>query len=295
MDLQSLRYFRVVARHQHISRAAEELMVAQPSLSRSIARLEADLGVPLFDRRGRQVRLNGSGEAFLRRVDRILGEMDDARRELTDASGKVEGTVALASETMLTLLGALSEFRAAEPGIRVRLYQSRADSMQRLLRVREVDFCVASQPLEGAALELRELVTEEVLLAVPPDHRLAGRDRVSVAELDGEPFIAPRPGYWPRELGDRLFERAGAAPDIVCEGDEPGSIQYLIEAGLGVGLIPAMARDSATRAEVAWVRLDTEEAARTLTLAWHRDAYLSAAARRFRDFVTDWFADRIRP
>ncbi|KOG85386.1 LysR family transcriptional regulator, partial [Streptomyces varsoviensis] len=87
MDLLSLRCFQVVARHEHISRAAAELRVAQPSVSRTIARLEAGLGVRLFDRNGRQVRLNQYGAAFLRRVDRALGELDDARRELADAAG----------------------------------------------------------------------------------------------------------------------------------------------------------------------------------------------------------------
>lgn len=290
MDLQNLRYFQVVARHQHISRAAEELLVAQPSLSRAIARLEADLGVPLFDRRGRQIRLNAQGEAFLRRVDRVLSELDDARRELTDAAGEVEGTVSVAAETILTLAAALSAFRGTEPGIGVRLYQSHAESMVRRLRLREVDFCVASQPLEGTALRSLVLMREKVLLAVPPDHPWAGRASASVEEVAREPFIVPRPGHWQRVLADRLFERAGVLPSIVCEGDEPGAIQDLIGAGLGVGLIPSMARRAGTHAEVAWLEVEAEDCERELSLVWHRDAYLSAAARRFRDFVSEYYA-----
>lgn len=98
MDLLQLRYFQAVARREHISQAAEELRVAQPSVSRTIARLEKELGVPLFDRRGRQVRLNSYGVAFLRRVDRALSELDEARRELSDAAGLGHGRVTVAAE-----------------------------------------------------------------------------------------------------------------------------------------------------------------------------------------------------
>ncbi|WP_017559527.1 LysR family transcriptional regulator [Nocardiopsis baichengensis] len=289
MDLQALRYFQAVARHQHISRAAEELMVAQPSLSRAVARLEADLGTVLFDRRGRRIRLNAQGEAFLRRVERVLGELDDARRELAGVPGEAGGTVSVAAETMLTLTGVLAGFRRAEPGVGFHLHQAHAEAMPRLLRDRRVDFCAASQPLAGGDLCGRELLREEVLLAVPQDHPWAARRSVRIEELAREPFVVPRPGYWQRALADRLFERAGVLPTIVYEGDEPGAMQDLIGAGLGVGLIPAVAREAGTRAAVAWLRGEAQDCERVLTLVWHRDAHLSPAARRFRDFAAGHF------
>ena len=91
VDLLQLRYFQAVARHQHVSRAAAELHVAQPALSRAIARLEAELGVPLFDRRGRRVRLNRFGAMFLARAERALGELDQGQHELRDAAGLAQG------------------------------------------------------------------------------------------------------------------------------------------------------------------------------------------------------------
>ncbi|MEC4017546.1 LysR family transcriptional regulator [Streptomyces sp. H27-D2] len=286
MDLLALRYFQTVARHEHISRAADELHVAQPSVSRMIARLEAELGVSLFDRQGRQVRLNRYGTAFLRRVDRALSELDDARREIEDTAGLSLGTVSVAAETLLTLTGLLANFRTEHPGVGVRLFQSSAEAMVRQLRSREVDFCVASQPLAGPALRSVELVREEVLLAVPRDHPMASRERVSVGELAGEPFITTRPGHWQRALLDKLFTDAGLKPLITCEGDEPGATQDLISAGLGVGLIPAMSRQAATHAPVAWLHLDAPDCYRTLTLVWREDGYLSTAARQFRELAT---------
>ncbi|WP_030882338.1 LysR family transcriptional regulator [Streptomyces sp. NRRL S-1868] len=283
MDLLSLRYFLAVARHQHISRAAEELRVAQPSVSRTVIRLEAELGVPLFDRRGRSVRLNAHGAALLRRVDRALAELDDARREMTDAAGGAPGRVAVAAETLLQLAGVLSAFRARRPGATVRLFQAPVDSMRQHLRTAEVDFALASQPLAGPELCTSRLAREEVLLAVPWTHPLAPRDRVTVAELAGEGFVSTRPGHWQRVLLERLFAREGLAPQVVCEGDEAAATPELIGAGVGIGLMPAVARRSlGEHGPVSWLRLDAADCHRTLTLVWRRDAYLSPAAREFR-------------
>ncbi|WP_158880342.1 LysR family transcriptional regulator [Amycolatopsis anabasis] len=291
MDLLPLRYFQVVARHEHISRAAEELRVAQPSISRTIARLETELGVPLFDRQGRQIRLNRFGAAFLRRVNRALAELDDARQELTDAAGLEHGTVAVASETLLTLTKLLADFRNEHPGIGIQLYQATAERMAQQLAARQVDLCLASQPVAGPALHTVELVREEVMLAVPPAHPLAARRRIPVDALADEPIITTRPGYWQRALTDRLFAAAGLTPNVVVEGDELGPLQFLIHAGLGVGLIPAMSRRAGTYPAVGWVHLNSPDSHRVLSIVWREDAYLSAAAQRFRDFVIHRPAD----
>jgi DNA-binding transcriptional LysR family regulator len=286
VDLLQLRYFQAVARREHVSRAAAELRVAQPSLSRTIARLEAEVGVPLFDRQGRRVRLNRYGAAFLRRVDRALAELDDGRRELADAAGLEHGTVAVAVETLLTLTPMLPSI-AEHPGIGLRVFQSSADAMLHQLRAGEVDLCVASQPLEGPSLRAIEIVREEVLLAVPPAHAFAGRKRVKVAELAGEPFVTTRPGHWQRALADRLFAQAGAQPNVTCEGDEPAAIRPLISAGLGIGLLPAISRQTTDHPPVAWLHVDAPDCRRVLRLVWREDAYLSAAAQRFRDVAAD--------
>ncbi|MEU9125229.1 LysR substrate-binding domain-containing protein [Streptomyces sp. NPDC048506] len=294
MDLLSLRYFRAVARREHISRAAEELRVAQPSVSRTIARLEAELGVPLFDRQGRTIRLNRYGAAFLARVERALGELDDARRELADAAGLDGGTVTVAAETLLPFTELLGGFRAAHPGVTVRCFQSTPEVMLEQLRSREVDLCIASQPLPGPGLGTVRLLREEVLLVVPAGHPLADRERASVADIADEPFICTRPGHWQRALLEQLFATIGRRPVITCEGDEPGATHFLVMAGLGVGLMPSIARTELAGAPLAWLRLDTPDCVRTLSLVRREDGYLSAAARRFRDLAVAHFAERAR-
>ncbi|KPI30842.1 LysR family transcriptional regulator [Streptomyces sp. NPDC048253] len=288
MDLLQLRYFQTVARYEHISRAAEELSVAQPSLSRTIARLEAELGSTLFERQGRGIKLNEYGSLFLRHVDRALSELDDGIRAVREAGELGLGRVSIACETLLTITTVLGSFRATQPYADVRLFQSNAEEMQRQLRVGEVDFCVASQQLNGTHLESLELTREEVLLAVPRGHRLDGRESVTIREIADEPFVTTRKGHWQRTLLETLFASEGLTPLLSCEGDEPGASQVLISAGLGIGLIPAMSRQAGTetRVPVAWVHLDAPACHRVLTLVWRRDAYLSEAALRLREFIT---------
>jgi DNA-binding transcriptional LysR family regulator len=289
VDLLQLRYFQAVARHEHVSRAAEELRVAQPALSRSIARLEAELGVALFDRRGRRVTLNRFGAAFGTRVAAALSELDQARSELHDAAGLAHGSVAVAAETLRTITDLIAAFLAEHPDVSFRLFQSSAPNMSAQLQAGEADLCFASQPVQAGALESAELFREEVLLCVPPAHRLAGRGRVTIEDLAGEPFVTTRPGYWVRALADRLFADSGHEPPAVaCEGDEPSAIRGLISAGVGIGLLPRLGRQ-APHPPVAWLHLDAPGCQRTLSVVWRRDAYLSAAARGFRDFAVSHF------
>ncbi|MFI7637349.1 LysR family transcriptional regulator [Nonomuraea sp. NPDC049400] len=287
MDLNTLRQFVVVARLEHLSRAAEELRVAQPSLSRTIARLESELGTPLFDRSGR-LRLNDAGKLFLGYVERSLGELDAGRRAVAEAISEGAGTVRLASETFLTLTGPLAAYKRAHPDIEVELRWMAAEDMARHLRAQEVDLCVASQPISAEGLTAVQLLDDAVGVATPLGHPLAGRTSVSIDELAGQPFVSARKGHWQRRLLDRLFAARGLTPKIVCEVDEPSAIADLISAGLGIGLVPAFAQRSSMRTTAAWIAVDSPDCRRAVTLYWGADSHLSTAARLMRTTITSW-------
>ncbi|RVU28022.1 LysR family transcriptional regulator [Streptomyces antnestii] len=287
MDLHALEQFLVVARLEHLSRAAGELHVAQPSLSRTVARLEAELGAPLFDRAGR-LRLNESGRRFRDHVERSLGELEAGRRAVAEAAREGVGSVRLASETFLTITGPLAVFKTAHPDIDVELHQMPAVDMHRALRTREVDLCVASQPIRGDGLDSVHLHDEQVWLTAPPGHRLASRASVGVEELRDEPFVISRPGHWQRRLLDRLFAGHNLMPRIVCEGDEPAALAGLVIAGIGLSLIPAMARDSDLSALGAWIAIDDTACRRILTLHRSADSRLSKAAQLMHATLVAW-------
>jgi DNA-binding transcriptional LysR family regulator len=287
VELNPLRQFLVVARLEHLSRAADELRVAQPSLSRTIARLEAELGTPLFDRGGR-LRLNDAGKLFREHVERSLGELEAGRRAVAEATGEGLGSVRLASETFLTLTGPLAAYKQAHPAVEIGLHWSSAEDMARRLRAQDVDLCVASQPIHADGLESVTLFEEAVGVGVPLGHPLAGRTSVTVEDLAGQPIVTAREGHWVRRLLDRLFAARGLTPKVVCESDEPTAIADLIGAGLGIGLVPAFALRSATRAPATWIAVDSPDCRRTVTLYWGADSHLSTAARLMRATIAEW-------
>lgn len=292
MELQQLKYFQTVAHLQHFTRAAEALFISQPSLSRSIARLEEELGAPLFDREGRQVRLNRLGQTFLKRVERAFNELEEGQRELQDLIGPEKGQVSLAflhTFGVRLLPRLLSAFRAEHPNISFRLFQNSAGVMLHQLEMGEIDLCFASPIYDKPGVAWAHLMTEEIFLAVPPGHPLATRQSVKLAEAANEYFISLKPGYALRTIADQLCRQAGFEPKVAFEGEEITTARGLVAAGLGVTLVPALAWQGVT--DPLPVRLHIEEplAQRTISLAWVEERYLSAAARLFRDFVIEHF------
>jgi LysR family hydrogen peroxide-inducible transcriptional activator len=175
MEMQQLRYVVAVARTGNFSRAAEQCHVSQPSLSQQIQKLEDELGERLFDRMKREVKLTSHGETFLRRAVRILEEVDAAKREATDAQDLLRGTLTIGVLPTIApylLPDTLAKFTEKFPGVEIVVQEDTTARLLKLAHGYEIDFALASQPIQDARLEVRELFTEELLLALPPGHPL---------------------------------------------------------------------------------------------------------------------------
>lgn len=149
MELLQLQYFLEVARLEHVTEAARSLHVTQSSLSKTIQRLEEDLGVPLFDRTGRKLRLNEFGNKFIRRAERALFELEQGKQEISDLSRGESGTLKLAVTTASTLPQMMREFRKKRPNIQFHVQMLTTLEMVTLLHRGEVDFCLSSSPFQG--------------------------------------------------------------------------------------------------------------------------------------------------
>ncbi|HLG76550.1 MAG TPA: LysR family transcriptional regulator [Ktedonobacteraceae bacterium] len=290
MDLLQLSYFRAVARSEHMTRAAEELGIAQPSLSKTIARLEEELGVELFDRQGRGIQLNQFGRVLAVRVERIFAELEEAKRELADLAGSSQGHIALASTSTPILPDLLKTFRASHPEIRFRLYQNPTPAMLHQLENGEIDLCIVSPLVDLPGICCLPLREEEILLMVPVGHRLASRSSVDLSELAYEEFVSLRPGYSIRDITDDLCRRVGFIPNVAFEGDEPSSLRNLAMAGLGIAFVSASSLNNWTSTLVRPLHIDYPPCRRSIGLAWLEKRYLSLAACQFRQFVIDYFA-----
>lgn len=293
MELRQLEYFAVVARTEHITEAAGELGITQPALSRAMARLERDVGVALFDHRGRSVRLSRYGQALLRHVERALGALEEARRELTDLSDRDAGVIAfgfahaLATRVVPDLIAG---FRQQHPRARFQLLQNASHIILENLLRGEVDLALVSPiPASNERVETVELGSEELLLAVPFDHRLAKRKNVRLAELRDDPFVCLRAGYGLRALTEQFCAQAGFAPKVAFEGEEIATLRGLVGVGLGVAIIPA-----ASPGEFAPPALHIIDPVcrRSVGLLWEPGRYQPQLAQQFRHHVTASFQDR---
>ena len=289
MELLQLSHFRVLARVQHTTKAAEELYVSQPALSQAIKRLEMELGVPLFDRPGRQIRLNQYGKEFLAHVERAFFALEEGRHQVRDMAHSDQAEIAMAAAALRWLSSPLHDFLKKHPDAKIRLSESALPEMQRQLERGELDFGFMPAPVEAPGFGWSRLLTEEVYLAVPPGHRLAHLESVSLRDIAPEPMLMGRKGCYLREIMEDACCQAGFAPRIVCETDE-AAIYDLIRAGLGVAFTYALQMPQQNRDEMAWVRVMHPTSYLTLGIVWHEAHYISKLACYFRDFIGQHFA-----
>ena len=288
MEVHQLAYFESVSRHLHFTRAAEELNVAQPSVSQQIRKLETELGAPLFHRMKRHVALTEAGKTFLPHARAVLQRLDEARLEVQELSGLRRGSLAVGAPPSVgthLLPRALAAFSQRHPGIALAFREAGSRTLLGLLEQGELDLAVVIQPIRHPALETLPLLEEELLLAVPRTHPLAGgrRGRVRLAELSSEPFVLLREGAY--DLRDQTLaacRRAGFEPRVALDGGEMDSVLRFVAAGLGVAILPEMVLgDVDPRKGPVALRLAAPRLTRSLVLARRRDRYFSAAAQEF--------------
>jgi len=284
MDWEQLDYFRTAGRLQHITHAAERLGITQPTLSRSLARLERELGVPLFAPSGRAVVLTPYGTAFLARVERALGEIDEGRREIADLSGTARGQLRLG---FLRSLGSeyvpevVRRFRARHAEVSFTFVQNNGATLEAQVRAGELDCCFLAGPLTDERLQWRWVLDQALVVVVPKGHRLATRRTISLTAIRDESLLSFRPGHAIRAVTDGLCAEAGFTPTIVFAGDESSVIRGFVKAGFGIALVP----ESNVRDGLVTLRVRTPRAVRRIGLAWMRDRYRTGAERAFERFV----------
>lgn len=287
MDISQLKYFEVCANLENITKAADKLNIVQPALSQSIRKLEVELGVNLFDRIGRSIRLNDNGRILLKYTGQILALMESAKGELQDHIKRETGLLRiqiLCGSSLIPEL--LSSFRTLYTGINFKLVQS-AES-------EEYDFCFTStynniQPVNGALL-----LDEEICIAVPHSHRLAGETAVDLGELRDDSFISLDIGKQLRMLTDTFCRAVGFSPNIVFECDNPALVRSLIAAELGVAFVP---RNSWNIADddnrISYLHIKRPVCVRSLFIAWPQNRYITKQGYLFLDFVKNYFEKKV--
>lgn len=292
MEMHQLRYVVAVARAGTFSRAAEQCHVSQPSLSQQIQKLENELGERLFHRLKREAKLTPHGESFLRRAVRILEEADAARREAADAQNLLRGTLTIGVLPTIApylLPDALADFTEKFPGVDLVIQEDTTARLLKLALACEIDVAVASLPIPGGQFEVKELFSEELLLALPPGHVLTKKMRVPVTALEGQPLIVMKEGHC---LGDQVLgfcDRRDVKSKIIFRSAQLETIQALVSAGMGISLIPHMAAQSDRDDLPEYRSLQAPRPERTIVAVWPKQRTPSRAADEFLKMVTSRF------
>ena len=244
MELRHLRYFRAVAEELHFGRAAERLHIAQPPLSQQIRQLERELGVDLFTRSTRKVELTEAGVAYAKRVDAILEAVDDAGHQAQRVASGLEGhlTIGCVGSATYSVLPQLvralrDELPHVDVGVRGEML---APAQLVALEAGTIDLALLRPPIDHPGIQTTTIRRDRLIAVLPADHRLAAADRLRVAELRGEDFIA-HVGQGLSVMGGvvaALCAAAGFAPRIRHEVQETSTLVTLVAAGLGVAIVP---------------------------------------------------------
>ncbi|GAB3120757.1 LysR family transcriptional regulator [Glaciibacter psychrotolerans] len=293
MNLEQLQGFVEVARTGHFTRAATQLHLAQPSLSRQIATLESDLGAQLFHRVRGNITLTAAGESLLPLATRMLADAETVRHEMQELAGLKRGRVRLgATPTLCISLVAevLASFHAAYPGIDLHLTEGGSRGLLDDLAGGELDLALITASEEGvsssASLQRIPLVTEELVVISAAQSPLFGtRTSLTLAQLAALPQITFHESYDLRAATMQAFRDASLSPRIVLEGAEMDAVLRCVERGLGVAVVPAMVLTD--RPGVRSVRLNSPRLTRSVSLAHRRDVTLTRAAQAMHDMIID--------
>ena len=274
MQLHQFSYVVAVAEERHFTRAADRLHLAQPSLSRQVRLLEGELGVLLFHRGPGQglVTLTADGEALLPFIRRVLADVEATRAEARALTGMERGRLSIgATPSLITrvLAPALVEFHASHPGIELLVVEAGSLQLVRQLASGEVDLALVVLPMADPLVATSPLFDDPLVLAVAPDHPLATRREVEVADLDGLPLVMFREGYDLRAVTLAACREAGVEPRLVSQGGEMDGVLAFVAAGLGAAVVPAIAMPAESK--LMAIPFKSPGLSRTVALAHRAD------------------------
>ncbi|MES2736500.1 MAG: LysR family transcriptional regulator [Verrucomicrobiota bacterium] len=286
LDIQSLEQFVVLARTKNFTRAGEELNLSQSALSRSIQKLEDQLGQPLFERKPREVVLTDLGELLLERAKKILKLVEDTFSELSEAGrrGRVRlGAIpTIAPYFLPSLLGSFAE---KHPDISVIVQEDTTETLIKSCSHGDIDLAIVALPIIAKYLEVEPLFTEELLLVLPAGHPLAAEESIAVASVDGYPFVMLNEAHCLSENISSFCRRQSVQPVTVERTSQLTTVQELVALDHGVSIVPEMARRLDLSNRRVYRSFSGEKPLRTVALMWNTYRYQGKALKALMEHV----------
>lgn len=284
MELRQLKYFMEVARVEHMTKASENLHVAQSAVSRQITKLEEELGVHLFDRVGRNMQLTSVGQDFLKQAAIALNELQKAEALVTEYTDPAKGTVRVGLPNSLStkvLPSVISTFREKYPQITYQFMEGTNEELTEMLLSGVLDMTFLSPvPESSEQIEAIRFFDEKLKLIVPKTHPLAENFTVSLKELASEKFVLYPEDFDLYKIVTKAANKKGFEPQIAFQSRDFYTIQGLVGAGLGISILPEMILDGAIFKETKSIALRDKELRRSVGIITTKKRNLS-----FREFV----------
>lgn len=289
MNLFYLRYFVTLARVKHYTRAAEQLCITQPSLSHAISQLENELGVPLFEKSGRNTTLTRFGEEFLVCAEHTLSTLDAGVSSIRK-SARGEGLIRLGFLRTLGVefiprLAAGFLKKNAELDIHFTFHTGVTQHLLEGLAARKYDLIFCSEPLEKENLTVIPIQKQDLVLITPKDHPLASRNDIDLEETLLYPHIFFDKSSGIRNVVDRMFSQIGRQPEIAYETEEDQVIAGLVAQKFGIALVPYM--DLLLKLDVKILSIRSPSCERAIFMINDNRIYMPPAIKRFREYVAD--------
>jgi DNA-binding transcriptional LysR family regulator len=287
MEIRQLRHFLALASEQNFTRAAALENIVQSGLSASVGSLERDLGVLLYVRNTRPVRLTAEGEALVPFARHTLDAADAASQAVREVHGALSGKLRIGTvqtrSPAYQLSDWLGDFALQYPGLDIFILQLTAVDMETLLITGQLDCVVGPATARRIpGLEVTSITSEQLVLACMPSHPLAGKT-VNLDALEGERFVETLPGWTTRAQTDAAFAAARVSRRVSCEVGEWSIVTDLVRVGLGIAFIPDMLL---TRGEgLATIQVNDVSLTRMIDLILPSGHAATPAAQRFADFV----------
>ena len=284
MELDQLRYFVRVAERGNFTRAAEDLLISQPALSRSIQKLEQELGQPVFERKTRSVALTEAGTLLQSRAHQVLAILEDTKAEITDdgESGRVR-VGAIPTIAPFFLPKVLKEFSEAYPKATIVVQENTTDLLLKSCTQGEIDLAIVALPVPAKYLEIEELFEEELLLVLPPDHELTDKSRIRVQDVEPFPFVLLDEAHCLSDNIVSFCRQRSFHPVAVERTSQLAMVQELVSLSHGVSMIPAMARECDESRRRVYRSMSKPKPMRTIAAVWNPYRFQSKLLSAFRE------------
>lgn len=285
MELRQLEYFRMVSRLNNVTRAAERLHVAQPSITVAIKKLEEELGVQLFDRSQKKITLTSEGRVFLDRVEQILGMLEEAVIEMQDYQELKKGTIKVGVPPMIGSFifpEIFAAFRKQYPQIDFIITEDGSIAVRELLEEGVLDLGMIIMKEESKYLDTVLIQENQIVACLPLDHPLADKTTISFDDLRKEKFIMLKEDTYHRKVILEECEKSGYYPEIIISSSQTETIRALVASGLGISfLLESIAKRKKDLVSIPLVNPLTI----SIAIAWKKDKYLSKASKAFISFA----------